>query len=262
MVETSSKLYQCQVRHQRLKPKAHRFAYDVYMFYLDLAELNTLTKFRLFSHNRFNLFAFYDQDHLKGFGQGTLFERFKQLLKSRQVIADVVSVRLLTYPRILGYVFNPVSFYFGFDKNDIAVVGVAEVSNTFGEMKIYMLEETEPGLFKINVPKEFYVSPYVKLLDRFDFVVPVPGKTLKICVDTLDGLDSSKVLVSSIKGQSQEFGDKQLLRLFLLYPLVTLKVISMIHFQAFLLYLKGIPFYKKEEKIESQTEILNVQKVN
>ncbi|MBL0188464.1 MAG: DUF1365 domain-containing protein [Candidatus Obscuribacter sp.] len=262
MSDLSSAIYQCRVRHTRYKPKQHSFAYGVYMLYLDLAELAQLDlSSKLFSHNSFNLFSFYDSDHLKGFGTGSLLERFDQLLKSRRIDETVTSVRLLTYPRILGYVFNPVSFYFGFDKDDSPVVGIAEVGNTFGEMKVYILEKTKEGHFRLIVPKEFYVSPYGKLLDLFDFVVPVPGPDLKICVDTLDCDDRSKVLVSSISGQCLAFDDRRLFKLFWRYPLVTLKVISMIHWQAFLLYLKGVPYFKKQEAIESQTEILNVPQV-
>ncbi|MBK9772268.1 MAG: DUF1365 family protein [Candidatus Obscuribacter sp.] len=128
-------------------------------------------------------------------------------------------------------------------------------------MKVYILEKTKEGHFRLIAPKEFYVSPYGKLLDLFDFVVPVPGPDLKICVDTLDCDDRSKVLVSSISGQCLAFDDRRLFKLFWRYPLVTLKVISMIHWQAFLLYLKGVPFFKKQEAIESQTEILNVPQV-
>lgn len=262
MPELESSLYQCKVRHTRHKPKQHSFAYGVYMFYLDLAELAALKQgSRVFSHNKFNLFSFYDSDHLKGFGSGSLLERFKQFLKSRCIDEPVVSVRLLTYPRILGYVFNPVSFYFAFDKDNNPVAGIAEVGNTFGEMKVYVLEKTKDGYFRLIAPKEFYVSPFGKLSDFFDFVVPVPGAALKICVDTLDSGDRSKVLVSSITGERHPISDARLLQLFCRYPLVTLKVIGMIHWQAFLLYLKGVPYFRKEEAIELQTEILNVPQV-
>lgn len=241
------------------------------MLCLDLAELPRLEKnSRIFSVNRPGLISFYEADHLLE-GEGSLLTRVHACLAEHGFRQSVERIELLTYPRIFGYVFNPVSFYFiygpGPDQaHPLAVL--VEVMNTFKEMKVYLAEKkvalgsvAERSVFRSIVPKHFYVSPFGKLEDCFDFIVPFPDERLSICIDTIDGTSGDKVLVSSLSGKSLVFSDRNLLTQFFLHPLMTLKVITWIHFQALLLLLKRIPFYAKEDKPQLQTEVINARYV-
>lgn len=243
------------------------------MLCLDLAELPRLERDSLiFSVNRPGLISFYEADHLLE-GQGSLLTRVQACLAEHGFSQAGLNTRieLLTYPRIFGYVFNPVSFYFIYGQGpdrEVPLAVLVEVSNTFKEMKVYLAEKKvaigsaeEPSVFRSIVPKHFYVSPFGKLDDCFDFIVPIPDERLRICIDTVDGTNGDKVLVSSLSGKSLVFSDKNLLTEFFSHPLMTLKVITWIHFQAFLLLLKRIPFYAKEDQPQLQTEVINARYV-
>lgn len=260
MPDFNSCLYQCQVRHQRLAPCGHKFSYGVYMFYLDLDELSGLDAgCKFFSNETFNLFSFYQNDHLKDGAVGPLKERLIDRLEQEGVRGPFGKIYLLTYPRVLGYVFNPVSFYFVFSDGPAprAVAAIAEVGNTFDEMKVYVLNESdENNNFRLVTTKHFYVSPYGKLDEKFDFILPLPDEALKICVDTLNE-SGEKILIASLSGKKRPLSDEQMLRFFFMYPLVTLKVIGMIHYHALLLYLKRVPFIAKEKSPHLQIEVLN-----
>jgi len=242
------------------------------MLCLDLAELTQLeSKSRLFALNRPALISFYEADHLLHSGTGSLLERVHSCLAEHGFRESVRRIELLTYPRILGYVFNPVSFYliYGHDQEqEVPLAVLVEVSNTFKEMKVYLAKEKvasgslgDRPVFRTVVPKHFYVSPFGKLDDCFDFIVPFPDERLKICIDTLDGASGDKVLVSNLSGKSLLFSDRNLLVEFFRHPLMTFKVIAMIHFQALLLLLKRTPFYTKEEKPHLQTDVINPRRV-
>ncbi|MBS1995801.1 MAG: DUF1365 domain-containing protein [Cyanobacteria bacterium SZAS LIN-2] len=264
----NTRLYLCRVIHERLVPRHHRFSYGIYMLYFDLDELPALDRTcRFFSVDKPNLVSFYQADHLKDFSaicpeaEGrSLSERLRALLRGQGLSGDFEKAYLLTMPRILGYVFNPVSFYFVFGQNKTPVACVVEVGNTFNEMKTYLVKDARlagDGFFRLCVPKHFYVSPFGKLADLFDFILPVPDEQLRICINTVRGDEHAKILTSSLSGTAKPFSEGLLLSCFCRYPLLTMKVIGMIHFQALLLWLKKIPFYRKEEEPHLQTDVLN-----
>src|SRR5271166_1295525 len=133
-------LYECSVMHHRLAPKVRHFQHDIFMFYLDLDELETIARaMPLFGYNRNNIYSFRDADHEPA-GPNTLKERMLAFLRNNGVATGRVR-------RVLGYIFNPVSIYFCFDAEGAPVCSVAEVGNTFREMKLYLLrgEELEAG---------------------------------------------------------------------------------------------------------------------
>ncbi len=267
--EFISKIYRCKIVHHRFLPKVHHFKYGIFMLYLYLDELDSLSEvIPLLSRNRFNLFSFYDNDHLK-FSQENdlaLKERMVRYLFEQGVIASVSHfsgrIALLTLPRILGYVFNPVSFYFVFDKDGTPLASVAEVGNTFGEMKIYLLTDkksnTDATTFDLVTAKHFYVSPFSSVADFFHFNLPLPGESLNLSIKSLSP-SGEALLTTNLSGQSRSITELNL-TLFLQYPLLTLKVIGSIHFHALLLWLKKIPFYAKQDNAELQTDVLGQPK--
>jgi DUF1365 family protein len=262
-MELGSCLYECRVLHQRFAPKRYGLSHPLFMFYLDLDELDLLgRRVRLLSHNRWNLYSFRDADHMPGVGQegASLRLRFGQYLGEQGIdLPTSARVRLLTLPRIAGYVFNPISIYFCFDgASGAPICAVAEVGNTFREQKLYLLPspvEVEPQLFTLRTPKHYYVSPFSSLTLQFDFRLRIPGQELDIRIDDYDA--EQRVLCSALRGQRRTLRDARLLWFALKYPLLTLQVIGLIHWHALRLWRRGLPWHRKAEAPHLQTQVLS-----
>jgi len=255
----NSCLYECVVMHHRLAPKKHRFVYKIFMFYLDLDELDEISrKVSLVSRNRFNIFSIRDADHIS-FGKPSLKENLSEYLRSKGVDPTDKKMFLLTHLRTFGHIFNPVSFYFCFDASGNPVCAVPEVGNTFGEMKTYFIgsEGLRQNIFRHEETKYFYVSPFVDLDTRFDFQLHVPDEKLDIRIDDIQ--HAKKFLLSSLVGSRQKLSDRLLAWYSLRFPFITLKVIGLIHWQAFLLYLKKLPYHKKSHNLHLQQEVYNAK---
>ncbi len=251
----NSRMFDCTVMHHRLEPLRHRFVYKVFMFYLDLDELDAIDAgLTFFSRNRFNLFTLRDRDHLT-FHKSSIKENIREYLKSAGIDIGSGKIYLLTNLRTAGYVFNPVSFYFCFDEKGDPVCAIPEVGNTFSELKPYLLtrDSFRKGTFRERIVKYFYVSPFFDLDTTFDFQLRVPGETLRIQID--DYKEGRKAFLSSLVGREKPLTDFNLLRSFFRIPFVTLKVIALIHIQAGLLYLKKLPYHKKSENPDLQKEV-------
>ncbi len=255
-LKAPSRLYECEVVHQRLSPKKHAFRYRLFYFDLDLAEVPALSrKLALFSHNRFNLYSFRDADHLDlGKGPG-LRDNLRAWLEEQGItLADDMGVRLVTLPRILGYIFNPVCFYFISDPAGQPLYAVVEVCNTYKELKPYLIAAPEsPGHFRLKTPKHFYVSPFTSLTAEFDFRIKVPGDKIEIHIDDIE--NGETLLVSWIRGTSCPLSDRKLLWFSIRYPLLTLQVIWKIHWQALRLWLKRLPVFRKDADRQLQRDL-------
>lgn len=256
-MSAESALYECVVTHQRLSPRRHGFQYGVFYLWLDLDELPAWDRaLALFSRNRFNVFSFHEADHLGG-GEADLKAGVLGRMAAEGVdVSGVTSVRMLAFPRVLGYIFNPVTFYFAYTAEGRAVAALAQVTNTFHEQKLYVAREREgEGAFRLVTPKHFYVSPFSALDLRFDFRLRAPGTELRIGVDDVDAA-GEKVLVSLLTGKRRELTDGRLLACAVTYPLLTLKVILLIHWHAFRLWLKKLPVHRKAADAHLQTGVL------
>jgi len=222
------------------------------MFYLDLDELDELAaKLRFFSRNRFNLFNFKDADHFPG-PMPSLRENFQEYLASKGVTEMPKKIRVLTHARVLGHIFNPVSFFFCYDNADRPSLLVAEVGNTFGEQKPFILDGAKFNgrAFLDRQTKHYYISPFVPLDAELDFNVEPPSDKLSVRVD--DWREGEKFFVSTMTGRRVGLSDANLLRMALQFPLVTVQVITMIHWHAWRLWLLGVPHHAKEERMDLQ----------
>jgi len=167
-------------------------------------------------------------------------------------------VLLLTHCRVFGYIFNPVSFYFCLDAQDRPLCAVAEVGNTFGELKPFLLGPEHfdgEGRFRRVVPKHFYVSPFFALDLAFDFKLRVPGEQLDLHIDDREG--NRPVLLTALTGRRVPLTDANLARLTLKYPLVTLRVITLIHWHALKLWWKNVPWHRKAANPHLQQGVFN-----
>jgi DUF1365 family protein len=258
-MELNSCLYKAKVMHNRLEPKVHSFNYEVFMFYLDLDEIDTLHKrMKLMSRNRFNLFNFRDRDHLQLPANNpdtskNLRQHITDYLLQHGVDIGKGRIMLLTNLCTLGYQFNPVSFYYCYNEQNEVVCSIVEVCNTFREMKPYFLgASTKTGeRFKLNTEKYFYVSPFIDMDTNFDFDLHIPGEKLQVKIDDYDKAGKC-FFISTLSGKKVSLTDGKLLLYFISFPLITFKVITLIHWQAFKLWLKKLPFHKKADDMDLQ----------
>lgn len=252
----NSSLYECTVMHHRLEPLRNRFVYRIFMFALDLDELDSLSaSLRLFSRNRFNLFSFRDADHLR-LGKPTVRENLIEYLRSQGITGPVGRIVLITNVRMFGYVFNPVSFYYCYDVNGAPLCAVPEVGNTFGEQKPFLLTGADRDAegFRKRVTKYFYVSPFIAMDAEFDFRLQVPGKQLHVTID--DYQEGKKFFLSTVHGEQRPLTDARLVWYAVRFPFITLQVITLIHWQALKLYIRKLPFFRKTDNPELQKEIV------
>ena len=252
----SSCIYNGNVIHKRFKPKEHFFKYKVFSLFIDLSELNELNeKLKFFSLNKFNLISFYEKDHGDRDGS-SLFDWVKKNLISNEISTDNIKVKLLCYPRIFGYVFNPLSIFFVYDKNDNLICILYEVKNTFGEQHTYVFKVDANNKFiKNHCAKKFYVSPFMDLSSEYFFKVLEPGNKLSVIIDQRD--QTGKLLYASQDGKRSELSAKNLFFSYLKHPLMTFKIIAAIHFEALRLWIKGINLVKKKLNIKNNITIEN-----
>lgn len=240
-MKTASALYRGEVYHRRLRPKVHTLRYRVFWLMLDLAEVEGLNaKLRLLSHNRFNLFSFYERDHADGSGR-PLRPQVEAWLSMADVDLSGGAIRLLTMPRVLGYVFNPISLYYCYHADGSLRAMVYEVTSTFGIRHTYVIPvrkaDAAKGLIRQGATKALYVSPFMGMDMDYAFRGHVPDLDLDL---TIDGIDSQGVLITAVmKAQRRELCDRGLFATFCALPFLTLKVIVAIHWEALKLWLKG-----------------------
>jgi uncharacterized protein len=262
----NSCLYQCEVMHHRLFPRENRFGYRIFMFYVDLDELAILDKKLVwFSLNRFNWFNFRDKDHIQ-FPRGKQNQKgtkqnILNFLRDQGIEWTVGKVMLLTHVSTLGYSFNPISFYLCFDPSGKPLCAVAEVCNTHGEMKLYVLDKNclTENTFRLMTPKLFYVSPFANLESSFDFIFDIPGDSLHMRVDDYE--DKKRFLLSSLTGTKKILSDSNLLWYGVTFPFLTLRVIGLIYWQALILYWKRVPFHRKSLNPHLQQDAYAYKKV-
>ncbi len=256
----NSALYKGLVMHHRFSPRVHKFHYRTFQWWIDLDEPKQLAKKHLFfGYNKFNLFSFYDKDHINGEQNNrTVKENIVTYLTENGVNWQGGKIFLLTNLRTFGYLFNPVSFYYCFDKQGAPFCAVAQVGNTYYEMKPFLLTDFNGKTFDLRIKKHFYVSPFTQLDDEFDFKLALPGEKLNIKID--DHRNGEKFFISTLSGERKAMTNRNILFSFLRFPFITLQVIFLIHWQALKLWLKKIPHQAKAANKHLQQDVLRKHK--
>ena len=252
----NSFIYTGTVIHKRFKPKIHSFNYKVFSLLIDLSEIDLLHKtLRLFSYNKFNIISFFNKDH--GPRDGSSLKNWViDNLKKNNIESNEVEIKLLCYPRIFGYVFNPLSIFFVYDKNSDLIAVLYEVKNTFGEQHSYIFKtKKEQNLIQHVCKKKFHVSPFIEMNCVYFFRLLKPGNKISVIIDVQD--PDGKILYASQDGIKSELNNNNLFKSYLKHPLMTFKIIITIHFEAFKLWIKGIKFIKKKLKIKNNITIEN-----
>jgi len=233
------------VHHLRLHPVRNNFNYGVFFLRLPLRSMEiSPLKNRLLAHNHFNLLSFYDKDY--GDGKTTPLQWIEDLLKDNDISDVDGEIWLQTFPRVLGYVFNPVSFWFCHKKDGALRAVLCEVSNTFGERHCYLLDQHINN--KLTARKVFHVSPFCQVEGNYHFQFKVTQQPdgRKRCLARIDYHDTNgPLLLTSISGITHKLGERLIVQALLRYPLMTFAVIARIHWQALKLWFMRVPFYSK-----------------
>jgi len=238
-----SGIYRCRIAHRRSRPRRHALSYGAFYLLLDLDELNFFhRRLKWFSVNSFNLLSHFDRDHGGGSNQ-----QLRAWVESNLADAGINlrggRIEILCLPRIFGYVFNPISVYYCYDANERIRAILYEVNNTFSERHTYLFEidnenEDEKRLLKHDCPKRFYVSPFINVEGRYHFRIRRPGEKVYLHIHQTD--DDGPLLDAWVRGDRIPLTDRNLITTLLRYPLLSLKVIGGIHWEALKLWIKGI----------------------
>jgi DUF1365 family protein len=242
-----SSLYQTRIFHRRRRPKKHKLKYGAFYLLLDLDELDAMhRRLKWFSYNSFNIFSFYDRDHGPGSNE-PLRPWVENHLQQAGVDLEGGSIQVLCLPRILGYVFNPISIYYCYHRDGQMRAVFYEVSNTFGQRHSYLfsVDETPDGLLKHSCDKRLFVSPFIEVTGAYEFSIRRPDNELYLHIRQTD--DEGPLLDAWVNGTKNHISDRNLLLCLLRYPLLTLKVIGGIHWEALQIWLKGIGIVSRPE---------------
>jgi len=254
----SSCLYVGKVMHRRHAPRKHKLSYRIFSLFLDIDRIDELaSRSRWFSRGRFNLFSFRDVDH----GDGTatpLRAQITHLLALADVHLPGGKILLLCMPRVLGYAFNPLSVFYCYDHAGSLAALVYEVNNTFGQRHTYVLpvvngiasgtvstasdhtRTSASNVIEQHCDKRFHVSPFLDLDMHYRFLVLPPGERLALTINA--STPTGPMLDAVYSADKQTFSDSTLLRLFATHPLLTLKVVVGIHWEALQVWLKGAKY--------------------
>jgi hypothetical protein len=234
----ASAIYNGFVTHTRIAPTRHSFRYRVFSLLLDLDEIDGIaSRSRIFAHNRRGIVSFHDKDH--GDGERPLRQWLTDTLRGAGIEAGG-PVRVLCYPRLFGFVFNPLTVWFCHAGDGALAAIVYEVHNTFGERHAYVLPaHGDDGTIRHGCAKDFYVSPFLSMDCDYAFRVEPPGK--KVLIAIRESEHGNPVLNAAFGGERQTLSDRTLLLALFRHPLMTVKIVAAIHFEAVRLWLKRIP---------------------
>jgi len=242
----NSCLYNGEVNHTRFKPVKHFLNYKTFSLFIDLDEIEQLDKsISIFSHNKFNIFSFYNKDH--GDRDGNCLKKWViSNLQKYKIEGNISKIKILCYPRIFGYVFNPLSIFYCYENDKLKSI-FYEVKNTFNEQHTYIFKIKDGEEIKQKCKKKFYVSPFMDMETFYNFKLIDPNQRLSVMIKQTDA--EGTVLTATQTGDKKEVNFKRLLINFFKYPLMTLKIISSIHFEALLLWKKGAIYRKRDKKV-------------
>ena len=249
-----------RVFHKRFRPTEHQFSYSVFFLRLPLSRLDRLGN-RWLSKDRFNLLSFATRDY--GPRDGSSLDVWIRDLLTREGIGNADGeIVLQTFPRLLGYVFNPISVWYCYDRAGALRAALAEVSNTFGEHHNYLVAHADRRPIAagdwLSSRKVFHVSPFCEVKDHYQFRFEQLAGRAFAQIDYYDSsdtvsIDPGKLIVTTMHGTVEALTSRAALRAFASHPLMTFGVVARIHWHALKLWLKRVPFFTKPEPPSLET---------
>src|SRR5277367_227080 len=251
-----SALYVGKLRHRRFTPRPHAFSYPVYMAFLDVDRLPELMRVSAFSsYNKWNVTSYCERDH---FGNSAVSPRARlaEDAAAQGLQLPDGQIFLLTHLRYLGYVFNPVSFYYCYDRAGNLAMLMAEVNSTFGERHNYWLtaacERESTAAKRYTTAKQMHVSPFMSMDLHYDWIFSPPSGSLVAHMNTLAA--GQPFFDATLQLERRPWEAPSLHRVLATYPLMTLRVIAAIHWQAFRLWLKRVPVFTHPRKLAARNK--------
>jgi len=250
-------LYSGTLRHRRFQPREHAFTYQLFMAWLDIDRIPELmAQSPWTSYNRFNWASFEERDHF-GDASRSLRERVTEDARGHGVPLPDGPIFLLTHLRYLGYCFNPISFYFCYDRSGGLDTVLAEVNSTFGESRNYWLwprnRQSSTSALHFRCPKTMRVSPFMDMNLDYEFVLTAPADKLVAHMNTIERGIASESLEpffdATLVLEHEPWTARNLGRVLLRHPWMTAKVIGAIHWQALQLFLKHVPVFTHPARV-------------
>jgi len=236
----AAELYVGRTTHSRLAPRPHRFTYTLFQVLVDVDRTSErFTRLGLLRQGRFGLFSFSERDH--GARDGAPLRGWvEQTLQAAGTPATAAVIRLLCFPRVLGFVFNPISIFYVHAADDRLEAVIYEVNNTFGQTHAYVIPARGEGEERQAADKQLYVSPFYRVDGRYRFRLTPPDERLKLVI--VKSVPGEPDFTAALTAQRKPLTDRSLAALFFVMPLMTLGVVAAIHWEALRLWLKGAPF--------------------
>ncbi|MEM8789586.1 MAG: DUF1365 domain-containing protein [Pseudomonadota bacterium] len=238
---TAARLYRGHVMHMRLQPKRHRFRYRVFSLLVDLDRLEDIERRSwLLQVDRFGLFSIDRRDH--GARDGSDLRAWADDQVAGIGLSRPARIEMLSFPRMLGYVFNPLTVYYCYDAADALTAVIYEVKNTFGDQVAYALPPGAParGTYRHSQTKEMYVSPFIDMDQTYRFSIDRPGDRLAVRIR--QGGAAGEELIATHTARGKPLTDRRLAGVFFAYPMMTFWVVAVIHWHALRLFLKGVRY--------------------
>ncbi len=259
-MEIVPQIFNAKVMHKRLFPKVNGFTYNVYYLALPLSKLNEDELKKNLPIDKFGILSFYEKDY--GNHSSGIESWIREILTEHGLDKLTHEIILITMPRVLGYVFNPVSFWLCLDKDTNLRAVLCEVNNTFGESHNYLCYHKNHEIINsddwLDAEKLFHVSPFLKREGSYKFRFSLKESKLGIWIDFYDG-ENNKQLITTLIGELEPLTKKSLRTAFFKHPLITLKTIFLIHWQALKLISKGIKYIPKPPQIKKKISTTSIE---
>ncbi|PPR37478.1 MAG: hypothetical protein CFH26_00721 [Alphaproteobacteria bacterium MarineAlpha6_Bin4] len=253
-------IYSGTLIHTRLKPKFHKFFYNIFYFFINIDNLDDLKKkYIFFSYNNFNIFSIYDKDH--GYrNKKKIKEWIKEILKKININEKKTKVFLLSMPRIFGYAFNPLSIFFCYDLNGTLRSVIYEVKNTFGEQHCYVFKTNKNSkrdnkMFSHSCKKNFHVSPFWGMDGIYNFKILNPRNRFYSSI--IMKKKGKKIFQAILNCRYVKLGYKNLILILFKFPFLTIKVVLAIYFEALKIFIFKNANYFKKPVLKSKLSIIN-----